>query len=52
MNFVGYVACYVATVINLVVLVYCYSKTNSEVGISKFKKIFFYNVDIGISVCC
>ncbi len=41
MNFVGYVACYVATVINLVVLVYCYSKTNSEVGISKFKKYFF-----------
>lgn len=41
MNFIGYVACYVATVINLVVLVYCYSKTNSEVGISKFKKYFF-----------
>ena len=41
MNFVGYVACYVATVINLVVLVYCYSKTNSEVVISKFKKYFF-----------
>lgn len=40
MNFVGYVACYVTTVINLLVLVYCYSKTNSEVGISKFKKYF------------
>ena len=40
MNFVGYVACYVTTVINLLVLVYCYSKTNSEVGISKFNKYF------------
>ena len=46
MNFVGYVACYIATIINTFVLLNCYSKTNCEVSLSKVKN--FISV-IGIS---
>lgn len=30
MNFVGYVACYLSILLNLAVLVWCYSKTGVE----------------------
>lgn len=37
MNFVGYVACYLSILLNLAVLVWCYSKTGVERKTSKIK---------------
>ena len=37
MNFVGYVACYLSILLNLAVLVWCYSKTGVERKSNKIK---------------
>lgn len=47
MNIVGYVACYMATVINLIVLLYCYSKIKGEKLFLKFRQVLLV---MGISI--
>lgn len=47
MNILGYVSCYIATVINLIVLLYCYSKIKGEKLVFKLKQVLLV---MGISI--
>lgn len=44
MNFVGYVACYLSILLNLTVLVWCYSKTGVERDSSKVRCIISISI--------
>lgn len=47
MNILGYVSCYIATVINLIILLYCYSKIKGEKLVFKLKQVLLV---MGISI--